>query len=165
MLTSVLVLDFGSQYTQLIARRIRELEIHSEIKPCTTPLADVDLSNVGALILSGGPSSVTGDDAPDFDTAWLETGLPTLGVCYGMQLIALHGGGSIESGQRREYGAATLEVTKETPLFHGFDLNEHTLVWMSHGDHVENAPEGFTTVASSKGLPVAAFAPPRSSRP
>ena len=157
MHNSVLVLDFGSQYTQLIARRIRELQVHSEVKPCTVALKDVDLSNFKAVILSGGPSSVRDEDAPEFDQAWLETGLPTLGICYGMQLMAHLGGGALGSGHRREYGAATLEITGDSPLFRGFDMGENTLVWMSHGDHVEEAPTGFEVIASSKGLPVAAI--------
>jgi GMP synthase (glutamine-hydrolysing) len=158
MLSSVIVLDFGSQYTQLIARRIRELNIHSEIRPCTIALSEVDMSDVKAVILSGSPASVTDANAPKFDKAWLETGLPTLGVCYGMQLMSHLGGGALGSGARREYGAAMLEIVKSSPLFQGFDLNEQTLVWMSHGDHVETPPPGFEIIASSEGLPCAAIA-------
>ena len=157
MQQSVLVLDFGSQYTQLITRRIRELHVFSEVRPCTISPDDVDLSSVKALILSGGPASVTADDAPEFDPAWLSLGIPTLGICYGMQLIAQHMGGTLGSGARREYGAAHLCLQKENPLFYGFDAGQKTTVWMSHGDHVEQAPEGFSILADSDGIPVAAM--------
>lgn len=153
----VLVLDFGSQYTQLIARRVRELQVYSEIKPCTTSIDEVDLSKVKALILSGGPASVYSESAPDFDPKWLKAGIPVLGVCYGMQLISHQLGGKLSSESRREYGHATLEVVSANQLFKGFDTNEKTSVWMSHGDHVEKAPPGFKILARSSDLEVAAI--------
>lgn len=153
----VLVLDFGSQYTQLIARRIRELGVYSEVKPCTISPNSVDRSTIKALILSGGPASVTGADAPAFDTAWLDLDLPKLGICYGFQLLANHAGAVIGQGGGREYGKATLEVVGKSPLFEGFDPGEKVPVWMSHGDHVETLPHGFTLLARSPGSPVAAI--------
>lgn len=154
----ILVLDFGSQYTQLIARRIRELGVYSEIRPCTTKFSENDLRGVKGLILSGGPASVTDADAPAFDTAWLESKVPTLGVCYGMQLLAHHFGGQLGSGANREYGHSTLSIHKAGDLFKGFDSEQHPTVWMSHGDHVEKLPPGFELLASGRGCPVAAMA-------
>lgn len=154
----ILVLDFGSQYTQLIARRIRELGVYSEIRPCTSNLKDTDLSDLRGVILSGGPSSVTDTDAPAFDPAWFNTGLPTLGVCYGMQLMAHHLGGALGSGANREYGHSVLTLHSASELFHGFENSSTTSVWMSHGDHVEKLPQGFELVASGQGCPIAAMA-------
>ena len=154
---SVLVLDFGSQYTQLIARRVRELGVFSQIKPCTAPPGSVDLSEVGALILSGGPASVADADAPQFDREWLSVGLPTLGVCYGMQLMAALGGGKLAQGVSREYGFAPLEISEPCGLFSGFAIGEKTTVWMSHGDHVAELPRGFRVLARSPGAPIAAI--------
>jgi GMP synthase (glutamine-hydrolysing) len=154
---TVLVLDFGSQYTQLIARRIRELGVYSEVKPCTTPPTNVDLSAVKALILSGGPASVTDTDAPAFDPRWLEIGKPILGVCYGMQLMAHLLGGKLGRGASREYGFSILDVVDNSSLFDGFDKSDKTTVWMSHGDHVEGLPSGFRLLASSPGAPIAAM--------
>lgn len=154
----VLVLDFGSQYTQLIARRIRELGVYSEIRPCTVPFSEFKSDfHWSAVILSGGPSSVTAEDAPPFDLAWLEIEQPILGVCYGMQLLSEREGGTLASGVKREYGHAALEITEESPLFAGFDRANKTSVWMSHGDHVEVPPPGYSVIAKSAGLPVAAI--------
>lgn len=152
----VLVLDFGSQYTQLIARRIRELGIFSEIKPCQIKPAELDISKVGALILSGGPASVTDSDAPNFDQGWFQLGLPTLGICYGMQLMAHCLGGKLGQGLSREYGHATVSVHDNSTLFAGFQLGESVAVWMSHGDHVDVLPPKFSSLASSSGAPFAA---------
>lgn len=157
MPTTVLVLDFGSQYTQLIARRIRELGVYSEIRPCTAAPRKEDLSCVRALVLSGGPASVSDKDAPAFDPEWLSLGLPTLGICYGMQLLAHLQGGKLGRGESREYGFATLEVLKNDSLFSAFSCGDHTPVWMSHGDHVEKLPPGYELLAQSPGAPVAAM--------
>ena len=154
---TVLVLDFGSQYTQLIARRIRELNIYSEVKPCTLSPNECELSNVKAIIFSGGPASVTDADAPSFDKKWLECGLPILGVCYGMQLIASLFGGTLAGGEKREYGHAGLELVKESLLFDGFKKEDKISVWMSHGDHVATLPEGFSILAKSGSLEIAAM--------
>ena len=151
---TILILDFGSQYTQLIARRIREQGVYCEIRPCTdSPPSQVG-SELKGLILSGGPSSVYDDDAPPFDDAWLNVDVPVIGICYGMQLLARHAGGEVERAQRREYGFAQVRTTPHT-LFAGVD--QATDVWMSHGDHVAEAPDGWAVIASSDNCPVAAM--------
>ncbi len=155
---SVLILDFGSQYTQLIARRMRELSVYSEIRRCDTPCTTELASEFSALVLSGGPASVTDADAPAFDVKWLESGLPVLGVCYGMQLMAHLGGGRLEAGASREYGPSTLDVLAGSELF--FNVPATTAVWMSHGDHVVALPKGFVAMASSAGAPFAAAGNP-----
>jgi GMP synthase (glutamine-hydrolysing) len=149
---TVWILDFGSQYTQLIARRFRELGVFCIVRPCTDPApVEVPADAIG-LVLSGGPASVLGADAPAFDERWLDLGLPVLGVCYGMQLLAKHGGGTVERGAQREYGRAEITLERRCVLLE--DLGSppgsgtHT-VWMSHGDHVARVPPGFTRVAGS----------------
>jgi GMP synthase (glutamine-hydrolysing) len=153
----ILILDFGSQYTQLIARRIRELNVYSEVRPCFTKSNEIDSSAIEGIILSGGPASVTETDAPEFDTGWLELGKPVLGICYGMQLLAAHYGGELGRGSSREYGSASIQVESMEGLFRTFSNAERLSVWMSHGDHVVSAPEGFTVSASSAGAPIAAM--------
>lgn len=160
----VLVLDFGSQFTQLIARRVRELGIYSEIRPCTISPKEIDSSKIMALILSGGPASVKDSNAPPFDPEWLKLGLPTLGICYGMQLLAHLEGGTLGEGTSREYGYSTLEVVRGEGLFSGFHLGERTPVWMSHGDHVERLPAGYELLAKSPGSPCAAMGNARKKR-
>ncbi|MCB0310451.1 MAG: glutamine-hydrolyzing GMP synthase, partial [Bdellovibrionales bacterium] len=157
MQAQVLVLDFGSQFTQLIARRVRELGVYSEIRACTTKPDQIDRSGLKAIVLSGGPASVTSADAPVFDEQWLETGIPVLGICYGMQLIANHFGAELVSGASREYGYSTCLVQNNTTLFDGFEKGENTPIWMSHGDHVESIPNGFDLLGSSPGAPHAAI--------
>ncbi len=153
----ILVLDFGSQFTQLIARRIRELNVYSEIKPCTISPSSVDLTEVDGIILSGGPASVTAEDAPSFDPAWFSVGKPMLGICYGLQLMAHCHGATLKAGESREYGYSTIEIVKNSDIFEGFAVGEHATVWMSHGDHVEQIPPEFELYASSRGAPVAAM--------
>ena len=151
---TILILDFGSQYTQLIARRIREQGVYCEIRPCTeVPPASTD-AQIRGLVLSGGPSSVYDDDAPPFNDGWLEIGVPVLGICYGMQLLARNAAGEVEQADRREYGFAEVR-TQRHPLFK--DVDEVTDVWMSHGDHVAHAPAGWSVIASSDNCPVAAM--------
>jgi GMP synthase (glutamine-hydrolysing) len=152
----VLILDFGSQYTQLIARRIREQGVYCEIRPCTDPAPEQTLPRLVGLILSGGPSSVLGEDAPPFDTGWLNLDVPILGICYGMQLLAAEFGGSLASSQRREYGHAKVEVDEPAGLFNG--IAAQTEVWMSHGDHVESTPPGWRVIARSTSGAMAAMA-------
>lgn len=154
---TLLVLDFGSQYTQLIARRSRELGVYSEIRPCHTPVSAVELEHIGAIVLSGGPASVYDSSAPEFDPRWLETGKPTLGICYGMQLIAHLAGGRVAPGNSREFGPATVEVERPSGPFSTFPPGTRTPVWMSHGDYVAELPPGFEVLASSPGAPVAAM--------
>jgi len=145
--STIVILDFGSQYTQLIARRIRELDVFSVVLPCTAPLERVlDLKPKG-IILSGGPSSVYDQTAPKADAKVLETGLPTLGICYGLQFMTHHLGGRVAPAAAREYGHAEVEVIAETPLFHG--LPQTLEVWMSHGDHAEVMAPGFHVVAKT----------------
>ncbi len=153
----ILILDFGSQYTQLIARRVREMQVYSEVRPCTLRPSDVDLGRVKGIVLSGGPSSVTDTDAPSFDPAWFDVGLPILGVCYGMQLMAHHFGGALGRGASREYGPSTITIEESSGIFASWPKGDRLAVWMSHGDHVEKLPQGFSTCASSAGAPIAAM--------
>ena len=157
-LDKVLVLDFGSQYTQLIARRIREQRVYSEIWPCTRSLDDVRAFNPRAIILSGGPSSVHEEGSPTVDPAIFELGVPVLGICYGMQLMSHLLGGRVERAPHHEYGRADLELTAANPLFQGFQVGGREHVWMSHGDSVQTLPEGFEVVGASPSCPFAAVA-------
>lgn len=152
----VLVVDFGAQYAQLIARRVREARVYSEIVPHIMPPADMLAKQPRAIILSGGPSSVYADGAPRLDPAILEAGVPVLGLCYGFQSIARALGGEVAETGVREYGATRLtDIDGASELLAGQDLEQN--VWMSHGDSVASAPEGFTVTATSAGSPVAAF--------
>ena len=148
----ILILDCGSQFTQLIARRVREARVYSEIHPPRS-LDWVKEWKPTGIILSGGPSSVTDEGAPDFDPAILDVA-PVLGVCYGMQWIARAVGGEVKGGGRREYGRAEVTVKEAAGVFAGFDGGERTQVWMSHGDHVETVPPGFVVTAASADNPV-----------
>ena len=148
----ILILDFGSQYTQLIARRIREQGVFCEIRPCTMNAPEALDPNVVGLILSGGPDSVLEESAPPFDPAWLDVSIPILGVCYGMQLMTHLGGGTVSRGTHREYGKAELEVTDGAGLLGG--LPKTSTIWMSHGDHVAQTPPGYRITAQAS-CPVA----------
>jgi GMP synthase (glutamine-hydrolysing) len=154
----ILILDFGSQYTQLIARRIRESHVYCEIHPPPESISFVRERNPKGIILSGGPNSVYEQGAPQIDPAIVELGIPVLGVCYGMQLVALAAGGSVEAAGEREYGRAELEVLRQDGLFAGFDRGERMQVWMSHGDRVTGLPDRFAAIGASRNSPVAAFA-------
>ena len=145
--STIVILDFGSQYTQLIARRIREFNVFSVVLPCTAPLDQIRALAPLGLILSGGPSSVYDADAPAADPALLTLGIPVLGICYGLQFIVHHLGGKVEPAPAREYGHAQVEVVAETPLFHG--LPRTLDVWMSHGDEAKTLPEGFVLTAQT----------------
>ena len=159
----VLIIDYGSQFTQLIARRIREAGVYCEIHP-PVPLEWIRAWAPKGIVLSGGPSSVYGDVGPGLDPGLSALGVPILGICYGMQLLARHEGGEVIPG-KREYGRAILRIARaetgarETGggLFHGFDAGEEVTVWCSHGDHVDEPPPGFVTIAATDDLPVAAF--------
>ena len=155
---TVIVLDFGSQYSQLITRRVREAGVYSELLPHDTPWSDIEAKHVRGVILSGGPASVYETGAPQLPDWVLEKGLPVFGICYGMQLIARALGGSVEAADKREYGPATLAITDSTssPIFAG--LPETIDVWMSHGDHVTGLPEGFVELGRSDNAPCAAIA-------
>jgi len=152
----VVILDFGSQYTQLIARRVREQKVFSEILPCETSLENILDRKPEALILSGGPSSVYGDEAPGFDPLVLDTELPILGICYGLQLLAHHAGGSVESAGQGEYGFAEIEVDDSTGLFS--EVSESSQVWMSHMDRVTKLPDNWHILAHSSNGIIAAMA-------
>lgn len=152
----VLILDFGSQFTQLIARRVREESVYCEIHPPTRSLEWIQKWAPKAVILSGGPNSVYDEAVPTMDPALLTSGLPVLGICYGMQLIAQMEGANVLHG-RREYGRAVLTVGDGGGLFAGFDPGSRTTVWCSHGDHIDDAPEGYRGLASTETLPIAAF--------
>ncbi len=152
----VVILDFGSQYTQLIARRIREEHVYCEIHPCTTSLDALKAMEPTALIFSGGPSSVFVEDAPTVDPAALELGVPVLGICYGMQLLSHLLGGTVVPATEREYGPAKLRVDEPVGLLSPFDAGEEVDVWMSHGDRVERLPEGFRVLGHTANSPYAA---------
>ncbi|MGH9866213.1 MAG: glutamine-hydrolyzing GMP synthase, partial [Candidatus Acidiferrales bacterium] len=139
----IVVLDFGGQYTQLIARRIREQEIFSAILPCNAPIDEIKRLQPSGIVLSGGPSSVYDADAPACDVQVLRLGVPVLGICYGMQWMARTLGGNVVKAECREYGPAMLDREKDSALFRG--LPEHLKVWNSHGDHVAGLPDGFET--------------------
>ncbi|MDQ6922076.1 MAG: glutamine-hydrolyzing GMP synthase, partial [Candidatus Dormibacteraeota bacterium] len=152
---TVLVLDFGSQTSQLIARRVREARVYCELVPGNTPWAELEARHPAGLILSGGPASVYEPGAPQVDPAALRAGVPVLGICYGMQLIAHHLGGEVAPASKREYGPAILTVEDAGGLFDG--LPAELPVWMNHGDHVLRLPPGFHPLGSSGNSPVAAF--------
>jgi len=152
----ILILDYGSQYTQLIARRVREERVYCEIHPPGADLEWIRRWEPAGIVLSGGPGSVYEDSIPDSEGELLELGIPLLGICYGMQLIAQLEGGAVVRG-RREYGRAELEVELAEGLFEGFEPSERLTVWSSHGDHVDVPPPGYRTLASTDTLPVAAF--------
>lgn len=158
MSDTVLVLDFGAQYNQLIARRVREAQVFCEVVPGDISYEEVRKKNPAAIILSGGPASVFEPGAPSMDPAILTMGIPTLGICYGMQLMAHLLNGTVTPAERREYGRTPMTLTQSSPLF--LDIPEHSTVWMSHGDHVLKAPEGFTVLASTNTTPIAAMANP-----
>ena len=149
----ILILDFGSQYTQLIARRVREINIYCEIHPFDKV---PDLSEYSGVILSGSPSSVRSADAPQIDLSDIKGKMPLLGVCYGAQYLAQHFGGSVAPSEKREYGRAMLSVKDaENPLLKG--VSPLTQVWMSHGDTITRRPDGCKIIASTQDVEVAAF--------
>jgi GMP synthase (glutamine-hydrolysing) len=152
---TIIVIDFGSQFTQLIARRLRELSVYSEILPPTTPAAAMAARRPAGIILSGGPRSVSEEGAPRVDPKILELGTPTLGICYGMQLMTAMLGGRVEPASSREYGHAQVSLSSDGLLFK--DLPDTVRAWASHGDFVASAPPGFSVVGTSANAPVAAI--------
>jgi GMP synthase (glutamine-hydrolysing) len=152
---TIIVLDFGSQYTQLIARRLRELSVYSEILPANAPADRIRAKHPVGIILSGGPKSVTAEGAPRCDAAVFDAGCPVLGICYGMQLMTHVLGGAVGPAPQREFGHATVHVTRAEGLFAG--LPAELRVWASHGDFVREAPPGFETSATSANAPIAAM--------
>ena len=156
MTSRILILDYGAQYTQLIARRVREARVYSEIHPPTRSIAWIREWNPTGIILSGGPNSVYADNAPRAERELFDIA-PILGICYGMQLIGFLEGAEVKRAGRREYGRAEVTVTEPGVLFNGFGEGEQMSVWMSHGDHVESPPPDYVAIASSNGNPLAAF--------
>jgi GMP synthase (glutamine-hydrolysing) len=156
---AVLIVDFGSQVTQLIARRLREAGVYCEIHPFNKAGEALKAVSPKAIILSGGPNSTTDADSPKADHALFEAGVPVLGICYGEQTICAELGGKVESGHHREFGRAEIVITRESPLFAGIGAVDHReTVWMSHGDRVTAIPDGFHVIATSEGAPYAAIA-------
>ena len=153
----ILVLDFGSQYTQLIARRIREARVYSQILPCTVPLATILAYRPQGIVLSGGPSSVYEKKAPSLPKELFDLGIPILGICYGMQLVTHLSGGEVAKSKHREYGRADLTIDDESDLFKGIGKDGSTVVWMSHGDRIERMPPGFGSIAHTANSPIAAM--------
>ena len=152
---TVLVVDFGAQYAQLIARRVREARVYSEIVPHTMPVEQMLAKQPKAIILSGGPASVYAEGAPQVSAELFETGVPTFGICYGFQAMARALGGDVQRTALSEFGGTPLTVTEERTLFKGLPVQQD--VWMSHGDSVAAAPAGFVVTATTEGAPVAAF--------
>ncbi|MDQ3731023.1 MAG: glutamine-hydrolyzing GMP synthase, partial [Pseudomonadota bacterium] len=160
----IVIIDFGSQYTQLIARRVREAGVYSEIHPWDRADEALKHEHIKGIILSGGPESVMVEAPPRIAACVFESGVPVLGICYGMQAMAQQLGGAVETNQLREYGYARVRARGHTQLLR--DIEDHTSpegfglldVWMSHGDRVCTLPPGFITMASTGGSPIAAMA-------
>jgi GMP synthase (glutamine-hydrolysing) len=155
---TVVVLDFGSQYSQLIARRVRELNVYSELLPFDTPWAEIEARHPRAVILSGGPNSVYEPGSPHPDPEIWRSGIPILGICYGLHLIAQALGGEVVSFTRKEYGPAVVSITQAGGLFEGLEADQS--VWMSHGDSIRVLPQGFRSTATTASTPYAAVADP-----
>ena len=153
----ILVLDFGSQYTQLITRRIRELKVYCEILPCTLSVEKIRSLKPKGMILSGGPSSVVATNAPRISKEIFDWGIPILGICYGQQLLVQMLGGEVHGGNYSEYGRTDLKVTDDSSLFKGISLDPDSVVWMSHGDRVEKIPRGYKIIGTSPNSPFAAI--------
>jgi len=156
----ILLLDFGSQYTQLIARRIRESRVYCEIHPFNLPLEKIKALRPEGIVLSGGPASVYQEDAPRAERELFQLAVPVLGICYGMGLVNITFGGEAARAERREYGPAELVIDDDADLFYGFGKNDSTRVWMSHGDKMTHVPQGWHVLAHSGNSPIAAFADP-----
>ena len=151
----VLVVDFGAQYAQLIARRVREANVYSEIVPSTITAHEVSAKNPSAIILSGGPSSVYADHAPQFDSAILSLGIPVFGICYGFQVMAAALGGVVSQTGKSEFGRTEVTAQPQSKTFAGLPTQQK--VWMSHGDAVTTAPPGFAVTAGTADTSIAAF--------
>jgi len=155
----ILILDFGSQYTQLIARRVREAKVFSELHPWDMDADDIRAFAPSGIILSGGPNSVYDDETPKAPQLVFELGVPVLGICYGMQTMAEQLGGSVETGHVREFGYAEILSSGDSPLLRGIEDKENGVldVWMSHGDKVTALPEGFRVLCSNDSTPIAHY--------
>lgn len=155
----VLVIDYGGQYDQLIARRVRDAGVYSELLPCTTTMDDIRAKDPVGVVLTGGPSSVNAPGAPSIIPGLLDSGVPILGICYGAQLIAKSLGGEVETSASREYGSTEVHFDTASVLFDG--MRSQSVCWMSHSDHVKRLPAGFETIASSASIRIAAFQDPQ----
>jgi len=153
----ILILDFGSQYTQLIARRIREARVYCEIQPCNVDFSKIKAFEPKGVILSGGPGSVYAEDSPQVDERIFDMGVPVLGICYGMQIICKHFGGVVSQSAEREYGRSELYITDDSDLFKGLSDEDKITAWMSHGDKLESMPENFSVIGYTKNAPIAAM--------
>ncbi|MFO7985214.1 MAG: glutamine-hydrolyzing GMP synthase [Desulfatiglandaceae bacterium] len=156
----LLILDFGSQYTQLIARRVREAKVYCEIHPFNMPLKEIRRFSPQGIILSGGPASVYDPGAPLIHRDIFDLNIPVLGICYGMQVMTYVLGGEVSRSGDREYGNAVIAVQGDSELFHGLEKDGEKMVWMSHGDRIDGLPPGFETLAKSRNSPVAAMGDP-----
>ena len=156
-LDTILVIDFGSQYTQLIARRVRELDVFSEILPWDISPERIKDLNPAGIILSGGPESVTVSNTPRIPEIVFNLDVPILGICYGMQTLAEQFGGQVTSSKAKEFGHAEIVIEETSVLFEGFSSGSSIDVWMSHGDHVSTLPDKFKLVASTPSAPIAAM--------
>ena len=154
-LQKVLILDYGSQYTQLIARNIREMKVYCEIHPFNMKFEEIEKYNPKAIILSGGPSSVYEEGAPSADKRIFDLNIPILGICYGMQLITHLFGGEVAPGTKKEYGQCQMEIISSSKLFEGLENN--TIVLMSHGDSIAKLPDGYKVTAKSDNTPFCAI--------
>src|SRR5690554_5556180 len=149
---TILIVDFGSQVTQLIARRVRETGVYCEIHPFSAAVAALETLKPRGIILSGGPASVIEEGAPQLDPKLLDYGVPVLGICYGQQALCVSLGGVVEPGYVREFGRAEVKIDKDCALYEGvWELDNSYQVWMSHGDKVSELPDGFEVVATSPG--------------
>src|SRR5258705_1376375 len=157
----VIILDYGAQYSQLIARRIRESHVYCEIHPFNLPIAKIREMAPKAIVLSGGPSSVYDPDAPGAERELFELGIPILGICYGVQLMAYVLGGKVEPAGAREYGPAEVQVDEAVGMFAGFAKGDVLQVWMSHGDRITALPPGFRPIGTSANTPLCAVADER----
>lgn len=151
----ILVLDFGGQYNQLIARRVRDHHVYAEIKSFETPIEEIKAAGYKGIIFTGGPNSVYDMTSPHYDKAILDLGIPVLGICYGCQLISWMSGGKVESCKKSEYGKIEITVSAESKLFK--DVPDKNIVWMSHTDYVSEAPEGFVITSHSDDCPCASM--------
>ena len=154
----ILILDFGGQYNQLIARRVRECQVYCEVMPYSMGIEEIKAKHPKGIIFTGGPNSVYGEDAPRCLLELFELGIPVLGICYGAQLMAYLLGGKVTTAPVSEYGKTEVEVCKPSVLFE--QVSARTICWMSHTDYIEKAPEGFTVTAHTPVCPVAAMEAP-----
>jgi len=152
----IIVIDFGSQFNQLIARRVREHNVYCQVEPADISLDRIKELNPKGIILSGGPASIYEKNSPSVDTALFDLGIPVLGICYGMHYMMHALGGVIQRAQKREYGFARLQITADSPLFK--DMEPAFQCWMSHGDSAKELPSGFVVTASTENTPIAAVA-------